>query len=161
LRRHLQPACRALVLSAVLPPAVRKGLGPRDSVVCDLDTPPHVIRWTDDHRVLVTGADGPRPAPARRDAFHLQRTGQLMYELSRLYPAISGTPPAYGWSLPISVSADGGVVAGPHRNYPRQLFGFATLHDPARAFLTSRILTRHVLGTNDRDDAWFGLRRGR
>jgi glycine/D-amino acid oxidase-like deaminating enzyme len=161
LRRHFAPACRALALSAVLPVPVRKALGPRDGIVCDVEAPPHLVRWTDDHRVLVAGADGPRPTAARRDAFHLQRTGQLMYELSRLFPAISGTPPAYGWSMPISVSGDGGVMAGPHRNHPRQLFGFATLHDPARAFLASRILTRHVLGTSTRDDGWFGLLRGR
>jgi glycine/D-amino acid oxidase-like deaminating enzyme len=161
LRRHFTPACRALALSAVLPAAIRPSLGPRDTVVCDVDEPPHLVRWTDDHRVLVAGADGPRPTPARRDAFHRQRTGQLMYELSRLFPAISGTFPDYGWSLPTSTSSDGGVVVGLHRNYPRQLFGFATLHDPARAFLASRILTRYVLGTRGRDDGWFGLGRGR
>lgn len=83
-----------------------------------------------------------------------------MYELLRLYPAISGLMPAYGWDLPIATTADGAMYAGPHRNYPRHLFAWATRHDPSQAFLASRILLRHVLGETDKDDGYFAFTRG-
>ena len=52
------------------------------------------------------------------------------------------------------------MYAGPHRNYPRHLFAWATRHDPAQAFLASRILLRHVLGEPEKDDAYFAFTRG-
>jgi glycine/D-amino acid oxidase-like deaminating enzyme len=159
LKRHFRFEERSLALTAELPAPVRKALGPRASVVTDIDAPPHVIRWTVDNRVLVSGADGPRPPARQREKFHVQRTGQLMYELSRLYPAISGVQPAFGWSMPLAHSNDGGLYAGPHRNFPHQLFALGTAHDPARAFLASRILLRHVTGESTTDDEHFGFAR--
>jgi glycine/D-amino acid oxidase-like deaminating enzyme len=159
LKRHFRFEERSLALSAELPVPVRKAVGPRASVVTDIDAPPHVIRWTADNRVLVSGADGPRPPARQRERFHVQRTGQLMYELSRLYPAISGVPPAFGWSMPLAHSNDGGLYAGPHRNFPHQLFALGTGHDPARAYLASRILLRHVTGETTTDDEHFGFAR--
>ena len=159
LKRHFTFEARAIALSDVLPPAVRKEVGPRSAIVCDVDTPPHTIRWTADHRVLIAGADGARPAQRNENKFNVQRTGQLMYELSRLYPAISGVPPAFGWSLPLANAADGGLYAGLHRNFPHQLFAFGTAHDPARAFLASRILLRHVMGDATAADEHFGFAR--
>jgi hypothetical protein len=82
-----------------------------------------------------------------------------MYELSRLFPAMSGSPPAYGWLTPLAHSADDVLYAGPHRNFPHQLFAFGTAHDPARAFLASRILLRHVLNEVARDDEHFAFTR--
>jgi glycine/D-amino acid oxidase-like deaminating enzyme len=159
LKRHFAFEARAVALSDVLPPAVRKEVGPRSAIVCDIDRPPHTIRWTADHRVLIAGADGDRPAARNEQKAHVQRTGQLMYELSRLYPAISGVPPAFGWSLPLAHATDGGLYAGPHRNFPHQLFAFGTAHDPARAFLASRILLRHVVGEATAADEHFGFAR--
>ena len=159
LKRHFRWEARAVVLTEELPAAVRKALGPRNRVVADTETPPHTICWTSDDRVLVTGADASRPKPAQVDKVHVQRTGQLMYELSRLYPDISGVMPAYGWSVPLAHSADGGLFVGPHRNFPHQLFAFGTSHDPARAFLASRILLRHVQGDATSDDEQFGFAR--
>jgi glycine/D-amino acid oxidase-like deaminating enzyme len=159
LKRHFTFAARAMALSDALPPSVRKAVGPRSTLVCDVDRPPHSIRWTGDHRVLIAGADGERPAARNEHKFHVQRTGQLMYELSRLYPAISGVPPAFGWSLPLAQASDGGLYAGLHRNFPHQLFAFGTAHDPARAFLASRILLRHVMGEATAADEPFGFAR--
>jgi glycine/D-amino acid oxidase-like deaminating enzyme len=159
LKRHFRFEERSLALSAELPAAVRRAVGSRDSIVTDVEAPSHVVRWTPDNRVLVAGADGPRPPARQRERFHVQRTGQLMYELSRLYPAISGVPPAFGWSMPLAHSSDGGLYAGPHRNFPHQLFALATAHDPARAYLASRILLRHVIGETATDDEHFSFAR--
>jgi glycine/D-amino acid oxidase-like deaminating enzyme len=160
LKRHVRADERYLVLTDRLPAAVRRQLQPRVPIITDTDMPPHLIRWTDDGRVLIAGADQPRTSPRVREKVVVQRTGQLMYELSRMYPAISGVMPAYGWEAPVGTTADGMMFAGPHRNYPRHLFAWATRHDPAQAFLASRILLRHYLGQSDRDDAYFAFTRG-
>jgi len=159
LKRHFRFEERSVVLSAELPPLVRKAVGPRAGIVTDIEQPAHLIRWTGDHRVMVAGADGPRIPARQREKADVQRTGQLMYELTRLYPAISGVLPAYGWSMPVAQSHDGGLYAGPHRNFPHQLFALGTGHDPARAYLASRVLLRHVTGETTPDDEHLGFAR--
>lgn len=161
LKRHLRLEERYAVTTEKLPANVRKQLTARARVITDTETPPHLIRWVDDDRLLIAGGDQPRTPERGRDKILVQRTGQLMYELLRMYPAISGAMPEYGWDMPISTAADGAMYAGPHRNYPRHLFAWATRHDPAQAFLASRILLRHVLGEPDKDDAYFAFTRGR
>jgi glycine/D-amino acid oxidase-like deaminating enzyme len=83
-----------------------------------------------------------------------------MYELSTIYPEISGIPPAFGWSASYARTADGLPFIGPHRNYPRHLFAFG---DSSRgltgAYLASRILVRHALDAADGADEAFGFNR--
>jgi len=160
LKRHVRARQRYVVMTDRLPAPMRKLVTASVALVTDAETPAHCIRWTGDGRVIVAGADDVRPPLRRRDTVLVQRTGQLMYELSRMYPAISGVMPSYGWDLPIARSADGVMYAGPHRNYPRHLFAWATGHDPGQAFLASRILLRHYLGQATRDDTYFAFTRG-
>jgi gamma-glutamylputrescine oxidase len=160
LKRHVRADESYVVLTDRLPASVRKTLQGKAGVVTDAEAPPHYVRWTGDGRLLVSGGDQVRPAPRAEDKVLVQRTGQLMYELSRMYPAISGVMPAYGWQLPLGTTADGVMYAGPHRNYPHHLFAWATRHDPAQAFLASRIMLRHYLGETHRDDAYFAFTRG-
>ena len=90
----------------------------------------------------------------------MQRTMQLMYELSVLYPVISGIQPEYAWSGPSVTTADGLPYIGPHRNYPRHLFalGFGG-NGLAQGFLASRILLRHYLSGPAKGDELFGFAR--
>ena len=71
---------------------------------------------------MVTGADQPAVAPRTLPQALTQRTGQLMYELSLLYPPISGTCPAWSWAQPYDATVDGLPYLGPHRNFPRHFF---------------------------------------
>lgn len=159
--RHVHLNERYAALTERLPAAVRKQLSPKARLVTDTEAPPHTIRFTEDERVLIAGADQARTPERGREKILVQRTGQLMYELSRLYPAISGALPEYGWDCPMATTADGAMYAGPHRNYPRHLFAWATRHDPAQAFLASRILLRYVLGDVQSDDMYFAFTRGK
>ena len=68
--------------------------------------------------------------------------------------------PEFGWEMPLAVAADEAMYAGPHRNFPRHLFAWGTRHDPAQAFLASRVLLRHFLGEADRSDQYFAFTRG-
>ncbi|MGQ0733122.1 MAG: NAD(P)/FAD-dependent oxidoreductase [Acidobacteriota bacterium] len=158
--RHVKLTDRYIALTEHLSSAIRKLAPARTRVLADADDPPHVVRWTDDGRVLIAGADQAPTAQRVRDKVLAQRTGQLMYELSRLYPGISGARPAYGWHLPLATAADGLMLAGPHRNYPHHLFAWATRHDPAQAYLASRILLRHYQQAPDREDLYFAFTRG-
>jgi glycine/D-amino acid oxidase-like deaminating enzyme len=158
LKRHATFAERYAVLTERVPAAVRKQL-PSAGIITDTSGPPHMIRWEGD-RLVVTGADQSRTPARARDKVLVQRTGQLMYELLRMYPEISGLMPTHGWEMPIATAADGAMFAGPHRNYPRHLFAWATRHDPAQAFLASRIIVRHVSGEADKSDAFFAFTRG-
>ena len=160
LRRHIHFEERYAVLTEKLPAAVRKQIATRAPIITDTESPSHLIRRIDDERLLIAGGDQPRTPERGREKVIVQRTGQLMYELLRLYPPISGAIPEYGWHMPIATTADGAMYAGPHRNYPRHLFAWATRHDPAQAFLASRILLRHVLGEPDKDDVYFAFTRG-
>jgi len=159
LKRHLRHEDRYAVLTEPLSAAVRAELGQRNALLMDTDTPPHQLWFTADHRALFTGADQKRPADRLRDKTLVQRTGQLMYELSRLYPAISGAAPAYGWDVPLAHTIDGVPYAGSHRNFPFQLFAFGTSHDPARAFLASRIILRSIQGRPAKGDEHFSFAR--
>jgi glycine/D-amino acid oxidase-like deaminating enzyme len=108
----------------------------------------------------VSGADQDETPARTRDAVLVQRTGQLMYELLMLYPAISGLQPQYGWQLPYGETADGLMYIGPHRNYPHHLFALGGGGDTiSGAFVAARILARAVRGQTEKADDVFGWTR--
>jgi glycine/D-amino acid oxidase-like deaminating enzyme len=159
LRRHFWFRRTYCALTAPLPGTTRQRLGLRDAVMRDTADPPHVVRWIADEQLLVMGADAEAPADREPRQVLVQRTGQLMYELSTLYPDISGIQPEYGWSAPYARTGDGLPFIGPHRNYPHHLFAFGDAsHSATGAYLASRVLLRHHLGEVDKADEAFGFR---
>ena len=160
LRRHFKRRETYLVVTAPVPAAVRRQLCPSDVTIRDFRTPHHRIRWTPDQQIVVSGADQDETPARTRDALLVQRTGQLMYELLMMYPAISGLQPQYGWHLPYGESADGLMYIGPHRNYPHHLFALGGGGDSiSGAFVAARILARAVRGQVDKADEVFGWTR--
>ena len=159
LKRHLRHEHRYAVLTEPLSAAVREELGQRAAMLRDTESPSHHLWFTVDHRALFAGGDQKRQPDRLRDKTLVQRTGELMYELTKLYPAISGARPEYGWDVPLAHPVDGVLYAGSHRNFPFQLFAFGTSHDPARAFLASRIILRNILGKPEKDDVHFSFAR--
>jgi glycine/D-amino acid oxidase-like deaminating enzyme len=160
LKRHFWFNRTFFALTDPIPSRVRNQLGRQSSVVRDLATPSHIVRWVDEERLLVNGADSREMASRLRDKVIVQRTGQLMYELSTLYPDISGIAPAYGWDAAYARTSDGLPFIGPHRNYPRHLFAFGDSSGSATgAYLASRILVRHALDQADAADEAFSFNR--
>jgi len=96
LQRHFTRRERYLVLTEPVPAAIRKQLLPHEVTLGDTLEPHHQIRWTGDNRLLLSGADQDETAARTRAAVLVQRTGQLMYELLMMYPAISGLRPEFG-----------------------------------------------------------------
>jgi glycine/D-amino acid oxidase-like deaminating enzyme len=143
-----------------VPARIRQQLGRRTSVVRDSADPPHIVDWVEEDRLLVSGADSEAPPERQRSKVIVQRTGQLMYELSTLYPEISGIPPAYGWMADYVRTADGLPYIGAHRNFPFHLFAFGdSSRSVTGSYLASRILLRQCSGEMDPADEAFGFHR--
>jgi glycine/D-amino acid oxidase-like deaminating enzyme len=160
LQRHVWFRTTFLAMTEPVPARIRKQLGRRTMVVRDLASPPHLVRWVDDERLLVAGADAGEVPSRQLEKTIVQRTGQLMYELSTIYPDISGIVPAYGWASSYGRTSHGLPFIGPHRNFPRHLFAFADSSGGVTgSFLASRILLRHFLGESDAADEAFAFTR--
>ncbi len=160
LRRHFSRRESYLVLTEPLPAAMRKAVGTRVATLANTRVPHHRIRFTADDRILVGGADLPETPARMRQATLVQRTGQLMYELLTMYPAISGLMPEYGWDVPYGQTPDRLPYIGPHRNFPRHLFALGSGGDSVTgAFLAARIIVRHLQGAPDKADDVFGWNR--
>ena len=168
LRRHLQPRDGYGVVTAPLAAPVRRQVGPRTSalrVEGRVENPvenhlPRFVRWLGEERVLVAGGDQPSVPAQSRERAIVQRTGQLMYELSLTYPAISGTAPEWGWSFRFDETVDGIPYIGTHRNFPRHLFALGLGRNGAAAsWLAARILLRHIHGEPAKGDDFFEFSR--
>jgi gamma-glutamylputrescine oxidase len=160
LRRHFQPRQTCAVVTGVLPAAVRREVGRRAAALRDTNDPPHLLRWLKDDRALFSGAEQ-APLPARqRDRMLVARANELMYELTTMYPAISGVPLEWAWETIHYGSPDGLPVVGPHRNFPRHLFALGhARHGAGVAWLAARVLLRAYLGEPARGDELFGFAR--
>jgi glycine/D-amino acid oxidase-like deaminating enzyme len=160
LRRHFWFRTTFVALTDPIHAKIRNQLGTRKTVVRDSADPYHVIRWLDDDKLMVMGADI-ETLPERQMAKILgPKTGQLMYELSVLYPEISGIQPAYGWSIDYAKTAEGLPYIGPHRNFPHHLFAFGdSSHSVTGSYLASRVMLRYFLDELDSSDKAFEFNR--
>jgi glycine/D-amino acid oxidase-like deaminating enzyme len=160
LRRHVRRQDGFVVVTHPLPAAMRRAVGPRDGVLTEIGAEPHWLRWLPDDRILFAGAAGAPTPPRQVDKVLVQRTAQLMYELSVRYPEISGLPAEWGWSIPVVSTPDGLPWIGPHRNYPHHFFAMATgWEGDSLAWLAAKAAVRHFSGEARRDDDAFGFVR--
>ncbi len=160
LRRHLQARAGHGVVTAPLAAAVRRQVGSRTTALRAAAAVPRFVRWLGEDRVLVAGGDQPAVPAQSRERAIVQRTGQLMYELSLTYPAISGTEPEWGWSFRFDETVDGLPYIGAHRNFPRHLFALGLGRNGAAAsWLAARILLRRIRGEPAKGDDLFDFSR--
>jgi glycine/D-amino acid oxidase-like deaminating enzyme len=149
-----------MVMTEMLPAVMRRQLGDPSIVLRDVQRPPHAISRTHDERLIAAGGDqNETPVRTRPDVL-VQRTGQLMYEVLKKSPVISGLQPAYGWEVVYGQTTDGLMYIGPHRNYPHHLFalgGGAT--SVTGAFVAARMLVRAVQDKAEKADQVFGWTR--
>lgn len=160
LRRHLKPEHAYGVVTAPLAATVRREVGPRRAALRDSSVPPHLLRWLKDDRVLFLGGNQVPVAERLRSKVLIQRTGQLMYELSTLYPAVSGTQAEWAWDVTRYRTSDGLPYFGAHRNFPRHLFALGgAVHGPGAAWLAARVLVRLFQQDPLKGDELFGFSR--
>ena len=160
LRRHLTPVEDYAVATAPLAAAVRREVGSRSAAMTDTANPPHLLRWLKDDRVLFGGASQPPAPPRSLDRTLVQRGNELMYELTTIYPAISGVQADWAWASVHHDTPDALPLVGLHRNFPRHLFALGDgRHGVAFAWLAARLLLRQFLGESARGDELFGFAR--
>lgn len=160
LRRHFTAEHSYAIVTEPMPAAMRRAAGRRAASIEDAEVPPHTLRWMRDDSILFAGAAQREVASRSRAKVLEQRMWQLMYELSLLYPVVSGIQPTHAWDIPVSRTVDGLPYLGLHRNYPRHLFALGI--DPHRlgySWLAARILLRRFQGASDKDDEAFGFAR--
>jgi glycine/D-amino acid oxidase-like deaminating enzyme len=159
LQRHVRVAHTYLVATMALPRALQGKLA-AETILRDLAAPPHTVGVVDGGRLLIQGGDQPPVAVRLQDKTLIQRTGQLMYELSLMQPAISGVLPEYAWTAPRVTGRDGLMIVGAHRNFPRCLFALGLGSTGlAGAWLASRLLLRRHTGDPDAAEEVFGFSR--
>ena len=159
LRRRFSRFDGYAVVTPELPAGVRREMTPDEVILRDSAAPNHLLHWLG-NRVLFSGADQPSPPERVRDRAIVQRTGQLMYELSVMRSVISGVMPEYSWDVQYSKTIDGVPYYGPHRNYPHHYFAFGG--GPGAlglSFAAARIILRHYAGEPDRSDEPFSFTR--
>jgi glycine/D-amino acid oxidase-like deaminating enzyme len=159
LRRRFTRCDSYVVLTPELPAGVRREMTPPDLILRDTASPDHWTHWIG-NRVVFSGADQATPPDRARERTLVQRTGQLMYELSVMRSAISGTMPEYSWEVEHSRTIDGVPYYGPHRNYPHHYFAFSGGQGGlGLSFTAARIILRHYQGQPDRGDEPFSFVR--
>jgi glycine/D-amino acid oxidase-like deaminating enzyme len=160
LRRHFAPFVSHAVVTEPLPAAVRRETGKRTAALRETATPPHLLRWLKDDRVLFYGGEARPVAERARAKAIVPCVNELMYELTTFYPAISGLQPEWGWDVLQYGSPDGLPVVGPHRNFPRHLFALGHgRHGAGVAGLAARVLVRAFLGEPATGDETYGFAR--
>jgi glycine/D-amino acid oxidase-like deaminating enzyme len=160
LRRHVRRLDGYAVVTEPLTAAMRHETGRRASVLADAGASPHWLRWLADNRALFAGALGRPAGTRRRDKVLVQRTGQLMYELSLRYPVISGLPAHWSWDVPVVSTLHGLPWIGPHRNYPFHFFALAFgWHGDGLAWFAARAALRFAQGAPRREDEVFAFGR--
>jgi glycine/D-amino acid oxidase-like deaminating enzyme len=159
LRRRFTRCDGYIVMTPELPAAVRREMTAPDLILRDSASPDHWLHWIG-NRVLFSGADQASVPDRAKERTLVQRTGQLMYELSVMRSAISGLVPEYSWDVEYSRTIDGVPYYGPHRNYPHHYFAFGG--GPGGlglSFTAARILLRHYQGEPDKGDEPFSFTR--
>ena len=160
LRRHFKQRSAYAVLTEPVPAPVRRQLFGSPLAITDTHDPRLRVRWTSDARLVLSGGDQDEVPDRNRAGALVQRTGQLMYELLKMYPAISGLRPEYGWDHSYGETADGVMYIGTHRNYPHHLFAMGGHRDSVTgSFLAARILVRALRAEPDKGDAAFAFAR--
>ena len=112
-------ARRYLALTERVPAKIRQQLGRRDDGRARLGASRRTSSggWTTSG-CSWPGADAPSPPVRQREKIVVQRTGQLMYELSTIYPDISGILPEYGWDAPYARTGGRPAVHRPASQFP-------------------------------------------
>ena len=161
LRRHVRRESGAVVVTEPLTAAMRREAGRRASIVAEASSENRQwLRWLADDRAMFAGAATRLVPPRQRDKVLVQKTGQLMYELSVRYPVISGLPAHWGWETELVTTADGLPWIGPHRNYPFHFFSLAFgWHGDGLTWLAARAALRYFTETVRREDDAFGFVR--
>ncbi len=144
-----------------LPRRARTALVKTPLMLWDTNRPYYYMRWSDDGRLLVGGADVDHEGGARPGRLARGRRELLEY-LGRVYPALAGERAAFAWEGLFAETADGLPYVGEHRRYPRHYFalGYGG-NGMAASFLAAQLLLRRYRNHPDPRERLFAFSRDR
>lgn len=161
LNRHVRVTDGYVVATEPMNAEMRREAGSRKYALIERGADSRFLRFLAEDRVLFAGVETPALPARQQDKLLAQRAGQLMYELSLHYPAISGLRAEWAWPTRVVSTLDGLPWIGPHRNYPFHYFGLATgWYGDAIAWFTARTAARHFTNAPRKGDDAFTFLRG-
>lgn len=138
----------------------RRRLGLGNVMLWDTARPYHYVRWTDDHRLLLGGADHPVKRGARHDRQFADGTQKLREYFERLYPSLTDVGIETAWEGLFAMTPDSLPYIGPHRRYPKHTFALGYGGNGMTfAALAARILVEQWQGITSKDHALFAFNR--
>jgi glycine/D-amino acid oxidase-like deaminating enzyme len=140
----------------------RRRLGLRDVMLWDTERPYHYVRWTDDHRLLLGGADHPVKPGARHDKQFADATEKLRDYFETLYPTLADLGIETAWEGLFAMTPDSLPYIGAHRRYPKHAFALGYGGNGMTfAALAARILVEQWQGLRSKDHDLFAFNRFR
>ena len=140
--------------------AARRRLGIGDVMLWDVERPYHYVRWTEDRRLLLGGADHPVKSGARHDQQFTAATRTLRKYFETLFPILGDVGIDTAWEGLFAMTPDGLPYIGPHRRYPRHAFALGYGGNGMTfAALAARILLEQWRGIDSPDHALFAFNR--
>jgi glycine/D-amino acid oxidase-like deaminating enzyme len=138
----------------------RRRLGLGAVMLWDTDRPYHYARWTDDHRLMLGGADRPHVRGPRRVAALREGAQSVREYFTTLYPILAEVALEYAWDGLFAMTPDGLPYIGPHRHYPRHLFALGYGGNGMTfGFLASKLLLDWYRGRRTSDHDLFAFSR--
>ena len=138
----------------------RRKLGLGDVMLWDTARPYHYVRWTDDRRLLLGGADRPMKPGANRSLQFASATGELREYFERLFPSFAAAGIDRAWEGLFAMTPDGLPYIGPHRRYPGHVFALGYGGNGMTfAALAARILLEQWRGIASPDHRLFAFSR--
>ena len=138
----------------------RRRLGMRKVMLWDTERPYHYVRWTDDRRLLLGGADHPVKPGARHDKQFAVATRTLREYFEGLFPVLADVGIDTAWEGLFAMTPDSLPYIGPHRRYPRHLFALGYGGNGMTfAALAARILVEQWRGITSPDHDLFAFNR--
>jgi glycine/D-amino acid oxidase-like deaminating enzyme len=149
-----------VVTTRPLTSSERRRLGLSAVMLWDTDRPYHYARWTDDHRLMLGGADRPHVRGPRRVAALREGAQSVREYFTTLYPILAEVALEYAWDGLFAMTPDGLPYIGPHRHYPRHLFALGYGGNGMTfGFLASKLLLDWYRGKRTSDHDLFAFSR--
>jgi len=138
----------------------RRRLSMGKVMLWDTARPYHYVRWTNDRRLLLGGADHPVKPGARHDKQFADATHTLREYFEDLFPVLADVGVDTAWEGLFAMTPDGLPYIGPHRRYPRHIFALGYGGNGMTfAALAARILVEQWRGIASPDHALFAFNR--
>lgn len=138
----------------------RRRLGLDQVMLWDTARPYHYVRWTDDHRLLLGGADRPVKPGARHSAQFAAARRDLQEYFTALFPTLADVGFDRAWEGLFAMTPDGLPFIGAHRHYPRHAFALGYGGNGMTfAALSTRVLLEQWRGIDSPDHRFFAFSR--